>query len=297
MALSSSACVAIDLLEIHDPPDAFPNYSVRSREKIEANRQLLRDAQVPFRSKVTQLLIEEDALLELLTDSALLRQADTVVLDISSLPKRYFCFLLKRMVLFEPFTNIIVTYTQPAPGGYTSDHLAEDPMTCDHLPGFAAPLPPKGSTLAVALGFEVLSLRSLLEIYRDKTKETRIILSFPADVQTTRREWNTLAEMTSGDSADVEPKNLEVIATWDSEAVYNALLRWNEDTDGLTLAPFGAKPHSLAMTLFAMKHDCGLYYTQPKSYHPDYSRGVGSTWAYVVKWSGVPCFDRRMIAV
>ena len=51
------------------------------------------------------------------------------------------------------------------------------------------------------------------------------------------------------------------------------------------------------MVLYATKHDQGLFYTQPKSYHPDYSIGYGDTWAYVLKWKGVACFDRVVTAV
>jgi hypothetical protein len=88
--------------------------------------------------------------------------------------------------------------------------------------------------------------------------------------------------------------NLEVISAWDTEQVYRTLELWEQDTEGLALAPFGPKPHSLGMALFAIRHDSGLYYTQPKSYNPNYSKGQGDSWAYVVKWDGVPCFDRSV---
>lgn len=294
--LWSPRCQGIELLEIYDPPNAFPDYSEKTRRKIEENRRLLTLANLRFRPVVTELLADEDKLLDHLEGCRNeLRRARTLILDITCLPKRFFCFILKRILLFEPFENVVVTYTQPGVNGYTAHHLAEDPMTCENLPGFAAAPPPRGDTLVVAVGFESLSIRSLLEVYRDKTKDARIILSFPADVVTIRREWSTLAEMTSGDYRSIGIDSLEVIAAWDVEAVYEALVRWNDDSEnGLTLAPFGPKPHSLGMALFAMKHDCGLYYTQPKSYHPEYSNGQGTSWGYVVKWAGISCFDRHV---
>ncbi len=97
-----------------------------------------------------------------------------------------------------------------------------------------------------------------------------------------------------GEADDIIQNNLEVIAVWDTEQVYKTLERWDQNADGVTLAPFGPKPHSLGMALFAIKHDCGLYNTQPKSYNPDYSRGRGEVWAYVVKWDGIPCYERRI---
>lgn len=200
---------------------------------------------------------------------------------------------MKRMVLRESFRNVIVTYSQAGLNGYTPTHLAEDPMTCDHLPGYAAPLPPKGDTLVISVGFESLSIRWLVDIYQDRRKGTKIILSFPPDGGSAWREWNTLKQIALGDPQNIIQQSIEVIALWDTEQVYHVLERWDKDADGLTLAPFGPKPHTLGMALFAIRHDCGLYYTQPKSYNPDYSKGRGETWAYVVKWDGVACFDRQ----
>ncbi len=39
-------------------------------------------------------------------------------------------------------------------------------------------------------------------------------------------------------------------------------------------APFGPKPTSAAMCLYASHHGCAVYYPQPRVYHPDYSQGV-----------------------
>ena len=156
-------------------------------------------------------------------------------------------------------------------------------MSCGHLPGFGAPLPPAGETLVISVGFESLSIRSLLDVYRDRKKALKIILSFPPDGGSTRREWNTLRQITAGIEPGTVGHSLEVIVTWAAEEVYRTLKRWSDDADGLTLAPFGPKSHSLGMALFAIKYDCGLYYTQPKSYNPEYSRGCGESCAYVVE--------------
>jgi hypothetical protein len=289
----SENCRAVDFIEIADPVDAFPDYSAETKLKIELNRQRLNRLKIPFRSLVTDLLATEDQLLNILDGYEKSQVPPSIVLDITSLPKRYFCFFIKRLLLRNSFRNVVVTYTAPGPNGYAVGHLAEDPMTCDHLPGYAAPLLPKGSTLVVAVGFESLSIRSLLELFSDKRKDTKIILPFPATVGSVRREWDTLRQMFF-EATDVNRNNLEVIAAWDAEQVYKTLERWNQDADGLTLAPFGPKPHSLGMALFGIKHDSGLYYTQPRSYNPDYSKGRGNSWAYVVKWSGVRCFDRAV---
>ena len=45
----------------------------------------------------------------------------------------------------------------------------------------------------------------------------------------------------------------------------------------LVIAPFGVKTHTLGMALFAIEHNCGMYYTQPKSYNPAYTEGFETT--------------------
>jgi hypothetical protein len=208
------------------------------------------------------------------------------------MPKRYFCFLIKRMLIKSSINNLIVTYTPVGPDGYTLAHLAEDPLPCDQLPGYYAPFPPKGDTLVLSLGFESLNLKSLIEIYQYRREKTKIILPFPPDGHFFRRVWNTLMQIASGNARDINKTNVEVIASWDTEQVYRTIERWEGDSNGLTLAPFGPKPHSLGMTLFAINFDCGLLYTQPKSYNPEYCEGHGEPRAYIVKWEGVSCYER-----
>lgn len=284
-------CAGLQMLDIEDPPDAFPRYEKEIDRKIKANRSRLEDAGVSYQAHKVKLLATEDELLALLEDWNLDHQLDSVVvLDITTMPKRFFCFLLKRLLQSSTCRDLVITYTEAGVNGYTLEHLAEDPMTCDHLPGFSAALPPKGDTLVVSLGYESLSLRSLMEIYNDRKRAIKIILPFPSFGRSTNRLWRTVREI------GVEPQeirgNIESIASWDAEEVYLKLKQWHGDADGLTLAPFGPKTHSLGMALFALNYDAGLYYTQPKSYHPDYSQGEGECWAYVVKWQGIPCFER-----
>lgn len=290
----SDNCLAVELLEIIDPSDAYPDHSIEAKQMIEQNRQRLKDVGVNFQSSESDLIAFEDQLLEILNRCRGPELSSTLILDITSLPKRYFCFFLKRMLKFSKFRNVIVTYTQAGSNGYTHGNLAEDPMTGEHLPGFAASLPPENKTFVISVGFESLNMRSLLETYQDPKKGTKMILPFPPDGESIRRVWRTLKQIALDDPQNINRDKLEVIAVWDTEQVYQTLNLWNQDAEGLTLAPFGPKPHSLGMALFAIEHDSGLYYTQPKSYNPKYSKGIGGTWAYVVKWDGIPCFDRTL---
>lgn len=286
-----ATCKFVELVMIDDPADAFPDHSIEIQQKIEQNRKLLNQLKKAPKETKAGLLATEDELIDIANgfiESTM--GLSSVMLDITSFPKRFFCFLTKRLLMAD-LKNVILTYTEPKQDGYSLGHLAEDPMTCDHLPGYAGPLPPRGSTLVVSVGFESLSIKPLMEMYGGEKKQTKIVLAFPPNGENTRRQWNTLRQMVT-DPQEVRG-NLEIIAAWDTEQVFRTLLRWSQDADGITLAPFGPKPHTLGMALFAIKHDAGLYYTQPKSYNPDYTKGMGTTWAYVVKWEGIPCYDRR----
>lgn len=291
--LYGANCVKVELLEIIDPPNAFPNYSVETKERIEQNRQFLQQLGIPFSGDSYNLLATEDELIDLVTRATSGPSYDTVVLDISSFPKRFFCFILKRLLLRGEIRNVIVTITSAGLGGYTAGRLAEDPMTCDHLPGFAPKLPPENAMLVISIGFEPLNLRSLVDIYNDKRIGSKLLVPFPPNGDAIRRTWSTIRQIAP------EPQevrgNIEVIASWDAEQVYRTLSAWHTETGTLTLAPFGAKAHSLGMTLFAIEKDVGLFYTQPKSYHPEYSQGKGGSWGYVAKWNGVACYDRTVV--
>lgn len=255
------------------------------------NKELLQRAGLQFLIHRGDLLASEDQLLDILDlfEESITPSA-TIVLDITSLPKRYFCFFLKLMMNNSELKNIVVTYTEPGLNGYTTDHLAEDPMSGDHLPGYAAPPPGDKTTFVISMGFESLSIKPLLQIYGGERKKIKMLFAYPPNGENNKRQWNTLRQVVT-DTQDIQG-NTEVIAAWDAEQVYKTLAQWAEDSDGLTLAPFGPKPHSLGMALFALQYDVGLYYTQPKSYNPSYSSGTGGTWAYVVKWEGTPCFKR-----
>jgi hypothetical protein len=286
------------LLDIRDPPDAFPDHSQEAARKVAVHHDELRTAGVDFQQITTQLLATEDELLELISASNQIREATCVVLDITAMPKRYWCFFLKRLLRSE-FERVLVTYAHAGVDGYPREPepLAEDVMTPDHLPGFAGSFPQHGNTLVVSVGLELLSLRSLLDVYSGPAKLVRLLMAFPSDPLVVRRGWGTVRRIVGMEVTQLNRRHIAVAAPWDSEHVFRVLDTWDRDADGLALAPFGPKPHTLGMALFAIQRDVGMFYTQPKSYNPDYSRGRGSVWGYVVKWDGVACYDRPSVVL
>jgi len=90
-------------------------------------------------------------------------------------------------------------------------------------------------------------------------------------------------------------ENVRPIAGWDAESVYMTLSEWKHTYPEMVLAPFGIKTHTLGLALFAIEHNFGMYYTQPKSYHPSYTEGSGTVFCYLVKWHRVVAYDRHLV--
>ena len=216
----------------------------------------------------------------------------SVILDVTSFPKRYFCFLLKRLLLDPGVHNLLLTYTQPGSSGYFLGHLAEAPLHPDYLPGFS-PSAETGAddTLVISVGFETQTAKTLQPIYSERS-HPKLLMSFPPNGSWSRRQFRSVREMVTLPQ-HVNLANVKVVAAWDVSTAYNALKNWySECNGGITFAPFGPKPHTMAMALLAMQLNVGMLYTQPQSYRPDYSVGSGHSWSYLAKWAGVSCTQR-----
>ena len=57
------------------------------------------------------------------------------------------------------------------------------------------------------------------------------------------------------------------------------------------LAPYGPKPISLAIALFAIQNGSPVYYTQPNYYSPEYSSGIKETYGYWIKKDGTNLYS------
>jgi len=277
---------------VDDPKDAFPSYADTITTKCAVHRKRLTDARVKFNEHIVDLLATEDQLLDILFNVRnSLNGISSIVLDITSLPKRVFCFLLKRMLKSEWCQDLLVTYTAAESVGYAKDHLSTDALPCDHLPGMAGRTPLGKGALVVSLGFEELNIRSIMEQYHGR-KDTRFIMSFPTAPVVERRQWAMLRQLLPPEHSINLGRNLQPISGWDAELVYMTLCRWKCENPEIVLAPFGIKTHTLGMALFAIENNFGMYYTQPKSYNPSYTEGSGAMYSYILKWRGKVAYER-----
>lgn len=259
--------------------DGESRYTERVEEKTDANetRALLLGIQQENIRKHRLLGRHGDVATDIV--GFLDRQVEpNLVIDISSLPKKYFFFLIRKALSKPPaLQNIIVTYTEPE--AYCTYPLAENPEGWTPLPGFLAPrIEPADKTLIVGLGYEPLGLPELYSSGLFNNARIRLLFPFPAGPASVSRNWDfaRLLEPVPGSAAS----NIERVDSLNVPDVFDKLVAI---TGGSTvysiLAPFGPKPLSLGMCLFAAAYSGAtnppsVFYTQPTVYNPDYSSGV-----------------------
>jgi len=203
--------------------------------------------------------------------------ANNLLIDITSMPKRIFFFLIKRALeAQERFENILVTYAEPE--GYTNLALAENPLRWNTLPGFDAPLKkPDDRRVVISVGYEPLGLPDLVLQGEFRGARTHLLFPFPSQPESIRRNWEFAKQLYPHPQADLAFDHVDSLNV---PEVYDLLCRiGDQGQTQMTLAPYGPKPIALAMALYASRYSCGVrrtavYYTQPTSYNPDYSSGL-----------------------
>ncbi len=195
----------------------------------------------------------------------------SVVLDITSFPKRFF-FLILRMLADSPTVkNLLVTYTSPASYAPDDEPLFEDIETeWRTLPGFGGDSESE-QLWVVSVGFMVESLRK--HIGDNASKKMKLLIPFPAPLAALRRTWESVANL----ERDHNDRRFEKyrVDTLDMSSAFNRIKQLAGKPDQcVAFAPFGPKPTSAAICLFAMQRNSSVHYTQPTVYHPEYSRGI-----------------------
>ncbi|MEX1026505.1 MAG: hypothetical protein WD049_00645 [Candidatus Paceibacterota bacterium] len=264
------------LLRIIDAPSAGRSVSPFTAER----NQRLTERQDEFHQKGGDAaVIEKHTLLEShaeIVDSVksfLAAASPNIVLDVSSLPKRFFFPALKLILLENEVENLVVTYTFP--NSYPRVPLALNHNDWAHLPLFSGDYstsPPQ--MMIAAVGFEALGLPEQVE--HGAGLPIRLLLPFPAQPASFHRSWDLVRKLQSHRSAE-NIRVSRVDSTSVSDCFDSLLTLSNRGQIPVDLAPFGPKPSSVAMCLFAIATGSPVFYTQPTAYHPDYSLGISTT--------------------
>ena len=201
-----------------------------------------------------------------------------IIIDITSLPKRWFFPIIQAALADDRFKDVIVTYTSATD---YSDELSENLAPLRVLPGFFAE---DGrilhDSIIVGIGFEPLGLVSLLS--DQVSDKIRLIFPFPPGPPTHRRNWmfvKQIEDLTK--DQQIDPPDRVHIDMYDCPQVFDAICNMtNDGRQTSAIAPYGPKTVSLAMCLFALAASSAgrprvpVYYAQPLRYALDYTSGI-----------------------
>jgi hypothetical protein len=211
-----------------------------------------------------------------------------VVLDISTMPKRFFFPLLSVLIQSPHVSNLIATNT--APERYCEE-LANNAAEWVPLPMFNGdPLEePTDATLIIGVGYQPLNVKDILERIRTLRVAIRLMLPFPSLHPGFIPNWNFFNHIKSEWGTGINenqapPIEIVRVATHDVSLAFDRLVQHSEEgrKEALIMAPYGPKAISLAMCLLGIAREKRLGisteigYTQPSFYHPDYSSGVAT---------------------
>ena len=174
---------------------------------------------------------------------------------------------------------------------YTHEALAENFGDWAQLPLFAGRYTDEPiDLLVIGVGFEPLGLVERVET-SESGRELRFLMPFPAPVAAFHRSWDLLRRLQEHQPA--QTFQVYRVDVRDASDAFDRLVSLTEDgTRRADLAPFGPKPMSLGMCIYAALTDSQVFYTQPTVYHPDYSTDVSirdgerETYTYCIRING-----------
>lgn len=194
----------------------------------------------------------------------------SVILDITTLPKRFFLFAFKQLINSTAVKDLIVTYS--GAGGYPESALCENALPPTALQAFGriAGVSEKPGMI-VGVGYMPLSVEELVS--QAKHAKLDFIFPFPPASPAYRRNWALLSMLMPQDI----PRNTEIhrVHGMDAFEVFERVKAWGTYRD-LDLVPLGPKPHALGMAMAHMRLDghAEIIYSQPQAYHYNYSKGI-----------------------
>lgn len=263
---------ACQLLRIHDLPTAFGpavEQAVHERES-----ELLAALGKAFEVRDEQLMSDLPEL-EPLGDELESIVAEHVILDISCLPKRFFFYLLRRLIASSRVQHLLVTVTIP---GKYGDELSRDAGRWEFLPSFGRERSDKAKPmLIIGVGYQHLNLLDVVE--EGDPSAVRLLFPFPSKPPGGIRNWEFVRNIEQQKKFGLRSTDIIRVHPQAASLAFDILVGQCGEVDEVWLAPFGPKAISLAMVLFALaRENAGLPvsmgYTQPPAYSATYSTGV-----------------------
>jgi hypothetical protein len=271
----------------HYQPNRFRE-SFAKKLKVR-ERKARRIAGSTLRVRSREVLCREDDLIAVGRDS-LASCSKNLIIDISAMPKRFFFPVITLAMESENYDNIIVTYASPERYG---DTLAEDPLPWKAFPMFGEGTleVSKARKLLIAVGYQPLSLKDILDGVRFNAGNVELLLPFPSVYPGFIKNWRFVRQIRD-ELPELRGASIKRVPTRDASLAYDRIVAiTNGGKTPSVLAPYGPKPLSLAMCLYgiacrARRIPVEIGYTQPQVYSDKYSVGVGSINAYCIRING-----------
>lgn len=205
-----------------------------------------------------------------------------VIVDISTMPKRWFIPLIRELVERPEIHTLLATNSKPQ--RYSDKELATDADSWEPLPGYLhAERRASETTAIIGVGYHTLNLHAFIGEHTTGKMSLKLFLPFPSLHPGFRQNWEFVRGVTTAWKGAARPEIVRV-PTDDVSLIFDRLIQQSHggQAESLVLAPFGPKTVSLAMCLLAIARgrispevETEIGYTQPKAYASDYSSGVG----------------------
>lgn len=286
----------IDSALLFEIVDEASEFSDRAKLRRDANRTRLGGLVSSSMCDVHQMgLFDPIVSLKQKIGSRESQSPSNVILDVSALPKRVFFPTIRWLLANPAIDNLLLTYMKPE--RYTTEALAYNAREWAQLPTFVSsnlPPDPPVARLVVGVGFLPFGLPELLKHhYHDLRAKISLVLPFPSHPAAVHRAWEFIRQIDAETRLD-SAEQIQRVSADDLVGCFDRLNRITQNGLQKTVfAPYGPKPHSVAMCLHAISTASEVYYTQPAYYHPDYTTGIQldevskpAGLAYLVKWEG-----------
>jgi len=212
--------------------------------------------------------------------NAALSDSENVILDITSFPKRWFFPIVQYLMNDERVRNLVVVYTQ---GTKYAKVISRNPEALRPIQGFTAVTGRSEHDYAfVGVGFHLLGFPRMFG--EDRPRALKMLFPFPPGPPGLKRNWKFVESMERivGRENDglkkVDPIDFIQLSALDVSQTFDAIRSVTNHGERTSyMLPFGPKPVSLAMCIFAVsaekygKPEVPIYYAQPSQYALHYT--------------------------
>ena len=181
--------------------------------------------------------------------------------------------------------NLLIVYSTPEK--YCSHELSANPHSWEHLPLFAATNYPEPSIdlAIVGVGFMPFGLPNLL-LSKYNATQVKFLFPFPPGPPNYQRTWDFMRKIQKSFTFKPSDNIIRIDSNNMPDAFAYIMSETNDGSKHAVFAPYGPKPISLAICIYAAIKGESVYYTQPTYYNPEYSSGYKETFSYPIILNG-----------